>query len=55
MGVNQSQASALAPRIDLTVLHNAAGGRLVTRLVSVTRAELPPARDGVRETQHYLG
>jgi hypothetical protein len=55
MGVKQSQASALAPRINLAVLHNAAGRRLVVRLVSITRAELPPPRDWLREAQRALG
>jgi hypothetical protein len=55
MGIKQSQASALAPQITLTVLQNAAGRRLVARLVSVTRAELPPPRDLLREAQRALG
>ena len=55
LGVKQAQASELAPQIDLTVLHNAAGRKLVARLVGIARAELPPRRDLFREAQRYLG
>jgi hypothetical protein len=55
MGVQQAKASASAPQIELTVLHNAAGGRLVARLVGVARADLPPPRDLLKEAQRYLG
>lgn len=54
MGVKQTQATALVPELTLTVLHNIAGPELVTRLVSVARAELPPPRDFLREARRYL-
>lgn len=41
MGVKQAQASARAPEITLTVLRNAAGRRLVARLVKIPPAMLP--------------
>jgi hypothetical protein len=55
MGVKQTQASALAPEIGLTVLHNAAGRSLVARVVSIRREALPPERDLLREAERYLG
>jgi hypothetical protein len=55
MGVKQSKPGATAPALELTVLHNAAGRRLIARLVSISRAELPPARDLLREAQRALG
>jgi hypothetical protein len=55
MGVKQTQASALAPEIGLTVLHNAAGQSLVARVVSIRREALPPQRDLLREAERYLG
>jgi len=54
LGVKQTQASALAPEIELTVLHNAAGQRLVARLIGMARSALPPPRDWLREAQRYL-
>jgi hypothetical protein len=55
MGVKQAQASALAPEIELRVLRNAAGRRLVARLVTITQAELPPLRNPLREAERLLG
>lgn len=55
MGIQQTQASALAPQIELTVLCNAAGRSLVARLVGIARADLPPRRDLLREAQRSLG
>jgi len=55
LGVKQTRAGALAPEIELTVLHNAAGQRLIARLVGIERAALPPPRDWLREAQRYLG
>lgn len=55
LGVKQTRAGALAPELELTVLHNAAGQRLVARLVGIARAALPPPRDWLREAQRYLG
>jgi hypothetical protein len=55
MGVKQTRASALAPEIGLTVLHNAAGHNLVARVVSIRREALPPQRDLLREAERYLG
>jgi len=54
MHVKQTQASAQAPEISLTVLHNAAGRSLVARLVAIAREELPAQRDFLRETERYL-
>ena len=55
MAVKQAQASALAAQIDLTMLHNAAGSRLIARLVRVDRESLPAQRDLLREAERYLG
>jgi hypothetical protein len=55
MGIRQTQASATAAQLDLAVVHNVAGRSLVARLVGVTRAELPPPRDWLREAQRALG
>jgi hypothetical protein len=55
MGVKQAQASELAPEVQLTVLHNAAGQKLVARLVHIDRATLPEPRDLLREAERYLG
>jgi hypothetical protein len=55
MGIQQTQASALAPQIELTLLRNAAGHSLVARLVGIARADLPPRRDLLREAQRSLG
>jgi hypothetical protein len=55
MGIQQAQASALAPQIELTLLRNAAGRSLVARLVGIARADLPPPRDLLREAQRSLG
>jgi hypothetical protein len=55
MGIKQTQASALAPRVELTVLQDATGRKLVARLVAIARADLPPRRDLLREAQSYLG
>jgi len=55
MGVKQTQVSALAPEIGLTVLHNAAGHNLVARVGSIRREALPPQRDLLREAERYLG
>jgi hypothetical protein len=55
MGIQQTQASALAPQIELTLLRNAAGRSLVARLVGIARADLPPRRDLLREAQRSLG
>jgi hypothetical protein len=54
MGVKQVQASELAPEVELTVLHNAAGQSLVARVVRVGRGALPPQRDLMREAERYL-
>jgi hypothetical protein len=54
MGVKQVQASELAPEVELTVLHNAAGQSLVARVVRVGRGALPPQRDLLREAERYL-
>jgi L-amino acid N-acyltransferase YncA len=55
MGVKQTQPSALAPEVGLTVLHNAAGQSLVARLVGIDREVLPARRDLLREAERYLG
>jgi hypothetical protein len=55
MGIQQAQASALAPQIELTLLRNAAGRSLVARLVGIARTDLPPRRDLLREAQRSLG
>jgi hypothetical protein len=55
MGVKQTEATALAPEIDLTVLHNAIGQSLVARVVRVAREALPEPRDLLREAERYLG
>jgi hypothetical protein len=55
MGVKQVQASALAPELSLSVLHNAAGRSFVARLVGIERATLPPQTDLLREAERYLG
>ncbi len=55
MAVKQAQASALAPEIDLTMLHNATGSGLIARLVRVDRESLPAQRDLLREAERYLG
>ena len=55
MGVKQARASALAPEIGLTVLHNVAGQSLVARLVRMSREVLPAQRDLLREAERYLG
>jgi hypothetical protein len=55
MGVKQTQATELAPEIELTVLHNAVGQSLVARLVRVGRETLPEQRDLLREAERYLG
>lgn len=54
LGIKQTQASEMAPQIELAVLHNAAGRTLVARLVSVARSELPAQRDFLTEAQRYL-
>ncbi len=54
-GVKQARVSANALEIDLTVLRNAAGRRLVARLVGIERMELPPPRDLLRAVERYLG
>jgi hypothetical protein len=54
-GVKQLQPSSLAPPITVTRLHNAAGRSVVVRLAGITRANLPPPPDFVREAQRYLG
>ena len=55
MAVKQAHASALAPEIDLTMLHSAAGSGLIARLVRVDRESLPAQRDLLREAERYLG
>jgi hypothetical protein len=55
MGVRQSQATALAPEVGITVLCNAAGRSLVARLVSIERERLPAQRDLLRDAERYLG
>jgi hypothetical protein len=55
MGVKQARATDLAPQVDLTVLHNALGQRLIARLVRVSREVLPAQRDLLREAERYLG
>jgi hypothetical protein len=55
LGVKQTQASEQAPEIGLTVLHNAAGQRLVARLVGIASTALPLPRDWLREAQRYIG
>jgi hypothetical protein len=55
MGVKQSRASALAPEIGLTVLHNATGQSLVARVDRVAHKTLPERRDLLREAERYLG
>lgn len=55
MGIKQAQPGALALKIDLAVLRDAAGHRRIARLVGIARADLPPPRDLVREAQRYLG
>jgi hypothetical protein len=55
MGVSQSQASAQAPEVHLTLLHNAEGRSEVARMVGVARTEIPPPRDFFREADRYLG
>jgi len=55
MGVKQTQATALAPEISLTVLHNAAGQNLIARVVRVGREVLPAQCDLLREAERYLG
>lgn len=55
LGVKQATAGAAAPEIILTALHNAAGQRLVARLVTVARTALPAPRDPLREAQRALG
>lgn len=55
MGVKQAEASALAPEISLTVLHNATGQSLVARVVRIARGALPQPRDLLREAERYLG
>jgi hypothetical protein len=55
MGIQQTQASSQAPQIELTLLRNAAGRRLVARLVGIARTDLPPRRDLLREAQRSLG
>lgn len=55
MGVKQTQATERALEIDLTVLQNATGQRLVARLVRVGRDALPAQRDLLREAERYLG
>lgn len=55
MHVKQSQVSAEAPEINLTVLHNINGRSLVARLVSIAYGDLPPRRDFFVEAKRYLG
>jgi hypothetical protein len=55
MGVKQTQASALAPSIDLLVLQNSSGQRLIARLVRVDREALPAQRDLLLAVERYLG
>lgn len=55
MAVKTTQATALAPDVGLTVLHNAAGQSLIARLVRVGREALPAQRDLLREAERYLG
>ena len=55
MGIQQTQASTQAPQIELTLLRNVAGRRLVARLVGIARANLPPRRDLLHEAQRVLG
>lgn len=55
MGVKQAEASALAPEVALTVLHNATGQSLVARVVRLACETLPKRRDLLREAERYLG
>jgi hypothetical protein len=55
MGIQQTQASALAPQIELTLLRNTDGRSLVARLVSIAHTDLPLRRDLLREAQRSLG
>ena len=54
LGIKQTQTSATAPPLELTVLHDAAGRSLVACLVGIARSELPPPRDLLREAERYL-
>jgi hypothetical protein len=55
MGVKQTHATALAPEISLTVLHNAAGHNVIARVVRLSRELLPAQSDLLREAERYLG
>jgi hypothetical protein len=55
MGIKQRQTTALAPEIELTVLHNAVGQSHVARLVAIDREALPQKRDLLLEAARYLG
>jgi len=55
LGFKQKQPDVTAPPLELTVLHNATGGRLVARLVGIARTELPPRPDLLRDAMRYLG
>jgi hypothetical protein len=55
MGIKQAQGGITAPEISLTELHNAAGQRLVARLVCIAKDTLPVQRDLLRDAERYLG
>jgi hypothetical protein len=55
MGVKQSMATAVAPELNLTVLHNASGQVLIARLVRIGPDVRPQRRDLLREAERYLG
>jgi len=54
MGVKQTQATALAPEINVTTLQDSAGRSLIARLVRIDRNALPAERDLLREAERYL-
>jgi hypothetical protein len=54
MGISQTRASAQAPEVHLTLLHNAEGRSEVARLVGVARTEIPPPKDFFQEAARYL-
>jgi hypothetical protein len=54
LGFKQTQASAQAPGLRLTVLRNANGEALVARVIRIARDALPQRRDLLHEAERYL-